>query len=74
MPNTDVVAALVECQAGQGRVELLLPEVAAPLKGLFEQPLQNDAGQTLTPWSPQALEFLLETELPRSGWAAVAVP
>lgn len=73
VPNTDVVAALLECDSGRGTIEVLLPEVAASLRSLFEEPLQDDGGKTLEPWTPQALAYLLETELPRSGWAAVAV-
>lgn len=73
VPNTNVVAALIDCGAGTGTVQLLLPDVAAPLRNLFEKPQHDDAGQTLTPWSPEALDFLLETALPRIGWVAVEV-
>ena len=70
--NTEVVAALVECQNGAGNIQLLLPDIAAPLQSLFEEPLRNDEGQTLAPWSPQALDYLINTALPRKGWVAVA--
>ena len=69
-----MVAALLECGSGGGTIEVLLPEVAGSLKPLFEQPLRDDGGKTLDPWTPQALAYLLETELPRTGWVAVAVP
>lgn len=73
-PDTNIVAATVECHAGDGTIDVLLPGVGKPLKSLFEEPQQDDAGRPLVPWSPQALEFLLKTALPRTGWVAVAVP
>ena len=72
VPNTEVVAALVEYRSGSGTIEVLLPDIAEPLRRLFEEPLRDDEGQTLAPWSPQALDFLFNTALPRKGWAAVA--
>jgi len=74
VPKTEMVAAVVTHQADHGHIDILLPGFGPELENLFEQPIEDDQGNLHPPWSPGAVQFLLETALPRAGWMAVPAP
>lgn len=74
VPKTDMVAAVVHHEADQGHIDILLPGFGPELENLFEQPIQDDQGNLHPAWSPTAIQFLLETALPRAGWRALPAP
>lgn len=72
--NTDVLAAVLQLRGNEGNLRVMVDHFAPVLRPLFEEPIRNDSGNLCPPWSPSALEYLLEVALPRAGFAAVAQP
>lgn len=54
-------------------MQVLIPTFKTRLEELFESPQIGDGGQKLEPWSDQALDYLLDVGLARSGFAAIEV-
>ena len=70
--NQEVLAALLQVRGNEGNLRVMAPGFASVLQPLFEEPIRNEEGQLLPPWSPQAVDYLLEIGLARAGFAALA--
>lgn len=74
VPNLSLLAAVVHCDESGGALGILVPTYQAALESLFHKPIRDDKGQVFAPWTPQALQFIWDIGLARSGFAALEVP
>lgn len=69
VPNREVVIGRVDADApGRGHVEVFVPGYEQRTRELFERPLQVQ-GQTLQPWTPESIRYILQVGLPQQGLA-----
>lgn len=65
-------AAMASVKDGCGELTVYLPEYAEELNRLFNEPITDEkSGETLTPWSPQAIRQLAASHLPRGLQARI---